>query len=122
MRFVLAAFATAGCVATPSSSIHPRHSLEGRVAEAPEECVVALPRELLLVVDRRTLSYRVAGTVYRTEVEGECPGLYPGGSIAVHMINGRYCSGDHISVLEAGSSVPRQICSIGPFTPYRKVD
>ena len=121
MRWILAVFATAGCMTAPSSSGHPRHSLEGRVvAGASEDCVVALPREPLLVVDRQTLSYRVANTVYRTRVQDECPGLYPGSTVVVHTIGGRYCSGDRLSVLEPGSNVPRHVCAIGPFTAYRK--
>ena len=119
MRWIFAVLVTAGCMAPPSASVHPRHSLAGRVAQAPEDCVPARPQEALLGIDQQTLSYRFGDTVYVTKVQQECPGLFPGRSVAVHMIGGRYCSGDRISVIEPGSNVPRQICSIGPFTPYR---
>ena len=120
MRSLLVLALTAGCVGPPSATVHPRHGLEGRVAGAPERCVAALPRERLLVVDGRTLSYRVANTVYRTQVQDHCPGLHPQSTIVVDTIAGRYCSGDPIKVIEPGANTPRHICTIGPFTPYRR--
>lgn len=121
MRWTIAMLAIAGCAAPPSISVHPRHSLAGRIQAQPQQCVPAVPTERLLVVDRRTLSYRSHDTVYVTRVVNECPGLYPGRSVVVHMIGGSYCSGDRISVIERGAGI-RQICAIGPFTPYRRAN
>lgn len=113
---------TASCMTPPppSGAVHPRHSLAGRVAEPPVQCVPRRPQEALLVLeDGRTLSYRYGNIVYRTEVQSACPGLRPQSSIVVESIGSRYCSGDRIRVIDPGA--PGHICAIGPFTPYRPV-
>jgi len=113
---------TANCMTPPSPSggVHPRHSLLGRVAGAPVQCVSRVPQEALLVLDNRgALSYRYGTIVYRTQVQSECPGLRPQSTIVVDTIGQRYCSGDRIKVIEAGARLPGHTCTIGPFVPYR---
>lgn len=118
MREFLVLVLATGCIGPPSAAVHPRHSLAGREAGAPQKCVVAMPRERLLVVDSRTLSYRFGNSVYRTRVRDECPGLNVQSTIIVDTIGDRYCDGDLIKVVEPGATMPRHICSIGPFTRY----
>ena len=105
----------------PSGTVHPRHSLVDLVAGPPVQCVARMPREALLVIDDgRALSYRYGTTVYRTQIQSECPRLRPQSTISVNTIGDRYCSGDRISVIEPGARLPGHICTIGPFTPYRR--
>ncbi len=73
------------------------------------------------IIDNHTILYRETGrTVWRNDLDGECPGLKPMTTLVIEMHGSQICRLDHFRTLEAGSTIPGPTCVMGKFTPYRK--
>lgn len=124
MRLLVLAIAVAGCAA-PAAIAENQDELAsytaGRVAGEPQRCIPITSRsEGLRAIDGQTVVYRSGGTNWLNRLEYDCPGLRPLATLVVDTTGSRYCRGDRVRPLEAGSSTPRSVCVLGHFTPYRR--
>ena len=124
MRYLILALTLAGCMDSrmePSrEEVGLARDLEGRTAGAPQDCIASTPGTGLDIVSSDTLVYRSGSTIWVNRIEGGCPGLRPFSQLIIEPTSaGRYCRGDRVRGLEAGTSIAGPICPLGPFTPYR---
>jgi hypothetical protein len=94
--------------------------LAGRTAGAPQDCVGASAGSTLAPRDSRTLVYRRGDTLWVNRLAAACPGLDPMSRLVIEVHGSRYCRGDRFRAIEPGLTIPGPICSLGPFTPYRR--
>jgi hypothetical protein len=116
--------ALAGCV-TPEATAEHQSELAsytaGRVAGQPRRCIpITSQSEGLRAVDGQTLVYRSGNTNWVNRLQHDCPGLRPLATLIVDSIGNRYCSGDPVRPIEAGSRTARSVCVLGAFTPFRR--
>ena len=119
---------TAGCMAEgpvePSARVETRlaEELRGRVAGETVECVNQ--RDL---VGNRTIAEEViifrgrSNLVYVNRPPAGCPGLEHGRALMVRHPSTRLCRGDIVSVFDPLNGNEFGGCSLGDFTPYRRV-
>lgn len=124
MRPLMLVIAVAGCAA-PQALAENQDELAsytaGRVAGQPRRCVpITSPSDGLRAIDRQTVVYRSGGTNWLNRLEYDCPGLRPLATLIVDTTGSRYCRGDRVRPLEAGIAIPRSVCALGDFTPYRR--
>jgi hypothetical protein len=127
MRTALFAFslllALSACAAVDQGSSEAEgtaRELAGLEAGQAVSCIDQSPSANLVIVDRRTLAYRQSGTVWINRLEAECPGFRPFNTLLIDSYGGRYCRGDQVRAVEAGSSIAGPICRLNDFIPYRR--
>ena len=96
--------------------------LKGKVAGEPRNCINSRGVDAIRISDD-TLLYRESGRlVYQNKLRGPCPGLTRGDDIMVtESFSGQLCSGDLIRLVDRTSGIQGPVCSLGEFTPYKKV-
>jgi Family of unknown function (DUF6491) len=97
--------------------------LKGKVAGEPRSCISNSRNISSIRISDDTLLYRESGrTVYVNKLRGPCPGLTRGDDImVVETFSGQLCSGDLIRLVDRTSGIQGPVCSLGEFTPYKKV-
>lgn len=125
MRLLPFLLLTAGCAAA-GADIPTRDQqvltkeLEGYAPDAPQACVPAGQAQSLQIVDRQTLVYRDSTTIYVNRLGADCPGMRPFATLIIEADGGRYCRGDRVRAVEAGSSMAGPFCVLRDFVPYRR--
>jgi hypothetical protein len=119
----------AGCMNQPPMEASPEvqsllnEKLAGRVAEAPQNCV---PQRDL----RDNTSFGEGAIVFTTPSNsliyvnrppGGCPRMGAGRAIRTRTTISQLCSGDIVDVFDNASGTPLGSCSLGEFTPYRRL-
>ena len=124
MRPVMLVVALAGCAAPQAVADNQRELASytlGRAAGEPMRCIpITNTSEGLRAVDHQTVLYRSGGTNWLNRLQHDCPGLRPLATLVVDTVGSRYCRGDRVRPLEAGVGIPRSVCVLGDFTPYRR--
>lgn len=97
--------------------------LKGKVAGEPRNCISNSRNVNAIRISDDTLLYRESGrTVYVNKLRSSCPGLTRGDDIlVVETYSGQLCSGDIIRLVDRNSGIQGPVCSLGQFTPYKKV-
>jgi hypothetical protein len=127
----LPAIAVASLACTASAGLHPGQStkaeqelakeLEGRVPGKPVECISTGFSDGPQIIDSRTILYHPVGkTVYRNDLEADCPSLEPLTTMVIEVHGSQYCRNDRFRVVTPGMSIPSATCRLGKFTPYTK--
>jgi len=98
-------------------------ALEGLVAGPPQRCISPFRRNDQDIIDRGTILFKNGrGLVYRNDPEGGCFGLDSTRTILVTSINGDYCRGDIIRVLDQSTGTAVGSCAFSDFIPYTRPD
>ena len=97
--------------------------LKGKVAGEPRNCISNMRNVNAIRISDDTLLYRESGrVVYVNTLRSSCPGLTRGDDImVVETYSGQLCSGDIIRLVDRTSGIQGPVCSLGQFTPYKKV-
>lgn len=96
-------------------------ALDGLVAGPPQRCIPATRRHDQEIIDRGTILYKNGrDLVFRNDPEGGCMGLDSSRAIAVTSLNGDYCRGDIIRVLDQTSGNSVGSCAFSDFIPYTR--
>ena len=95
--------------------------LAGKTAGEPQQCIRRDRLRNATVPNDETILYRQnSRLVYRTSIEGGCPGLTDDRSMGLHSISrSQVCEGDQIEVVDNQSGMQFGRCALGPFVPYR---
>lgn len=119
----------AGCAAEPAglaveqSASSLVDQLRGRTAGAPQDCVsVSDLRRTRLPNGGGSLLFEARGNlVYVNSPSGGCPGVRRDLSVSTRTPSGRLCEGDIVQFFDATSGINHGGCSLGKFTPYRRL-
>lgn len=96
-------------------------ALEGLVAGPPQRCISPFRRNDQDIIDRGTILFKNGrDLVYRNDPEGGCQGLDRSRTILVTSINGDYCRGDIIRVLDQTTGSTVGSCAFSDFIPYTR--
>jgi hypothetical protein len=125
--FSLAAF-TAGCMAQgpvePSAEARTRlaEELSGRVAGQTVNCVSSRELGGNRSVGQDVILFDGPGSlIYVNRPRGGCPGVNFGRALRIRTSGTRLCEGDLAHVFDPVSGIEHGACSLGGFTPYRRV-
>lgn len=106
-------------VRTQRAETRLTEALAGKVAGQPQRCLPRYRRNEQQIVDRNTILYRNGrDLVYRNDPAGGCGGLDPTRTVVVTTLNGDYCRGDIIRVVDQTSGAPVGSCAFSDFVPY----
>ena len=125
-----AALLTGACAATPVQN-QPRSMqaqqqldryLTGRFAGTPQSCLPRFSADDMVIVDDNTILFRDGGRVWRTEMQGGCPGLSRGHYALVTRQFGTsgLCRGEIAQLLDTAAGFTAGSCSFGDFVPYSR--
>lgn len=94
--------------------------LAGRVAGAPQRCIMLRQTEGLTIADRDMILFRESGRrIYRATPIGRCGQLQPFNTLILNLYSGNtVCENDRFRVLSSGTSIPGPYCRFGKFVPY----
>ncbi|WEJ97992.1 MAG: hypothetical protein P0Y59_13595 [Candidatus Sphingomonas phytovorans] len=129
MRILLPVLACAltGCAASATPQNDARDeaklaaALAGLTPQKPVSCIDNYGSASIKAYGA-TILYEVGrGLVYRTETGGGCEKVGRGDVLVTRSISGRLCSGDIAQTYDSTSRFLTGSCSLGAFTPYRKV-
>jgi hypothetical protein len=126
--FPLLAIALTGCAASAMPQAKPGDEaklaaeLAGLTPQKPVSCISDYGPASIKAYGP-TILYKVGrGLVYRTETGGGCEKIGRGDVLVTQsLLGGRLCSGDIAQTYDRMSRVQTGSCSLGDFTPYRKV-
>jgi len=124
MRFGLIVLAAiVGSCTAPPPLTGPRQATElvGRVAGAPQHCIL-IERDIGFRVadgDRGTLLYGTGKRIWANHLEPGC-GFNRGDVLVVQTIGSDYCRGDFVRSFDPVSRFPSQSCRLGEFVPYTR--
>lgn len=111
-----------GCAA-PEPAPYPRQAVElaGRVAGAPQRCVLIRQSESMRVsqTDRHTLVYGSGKTVWANRLGPGC-GFGANDILVTQPMGSYYCRGDIVRSFDQLSRIPGPSCIMGDFIPYTK--
>jgi hypothetical protein len=115
--------AIVGSCAAPPPQAGPRQATElaGRVAGAPQRCVL-IERDIGLRVadgDRGTLLYGTGKRIWANHLAPGC-GFNQGDVLVVQTIGSDYCSGDLVRSFDPVSRIPGPGCRLSEFVPYTR--
>ena len=118
---VAAALLLAACATqsgmTPHQATNQRALAEARPVGPPQNCVPLSRIRDSRVRDARTIDfYLVGGSVMRSRLPNECPGLTFEERFAYRTSLDQLCSVDTITVLHTDGT-PGPSCQLGPFQP-----
>lgn len=120
----LAAFAATTGVACAQlglrAPITPLQELAGRIAGAPQRCVVTQQNEPLRLGAERTILYGRGRTIWVNRLGPDCTGIGPNDILIAEPVGASYCRGDRLRSLDPVSRVPGPGCLLGDFVPYRR--
>ena len=118
---LIAAAPAAAIAAKPGSGeAQLARALEGRVAEAPVDCV-HLPRiRSVRVIDRTAIIYDAGGTLYVNRPRAGADSLDRWDTIVSRPFGTRLCSSDTLQMIEPGSRMLSGLVFLGEFVPYRR--
>lgn len=96
--------------------------IAGKVAGPPVHCLPSFNTGDMVVIDERTIAYRMGGSrTYINTMRGECDGLGRGNALVTRSFgSGDTCSGDIARVADLTSHVIVGSCAFGEFTPYTR--
>jgi hypothetical protein len=94
--------------------------LAGRVPGKPVDCIDAQFADGPMVINHRTILYRVGATVYRNDLPSECRPLTETSTVIAELYSNQICYHDRFRTREPGETIPSQFCFFGRFTPYTK--
>jgi hypothetical protein len=130
-RFALAIVLTsaAGCAMAPpvaerSAEAQQRlaEQLADRVAEPSVACVMQRDLRGNTPIDERTILFNGPGSlVYVNELRTPCAGLRPWHALRIRTTGTNLCEGELVVAFDPTSGVEYGGCSLGRFTPYRRV-
>jgi len=95
--------------------------LSGRVAGEPVSCISPYRNTDYTAVSDDILIYEVGTTVYVNQPYGGCKGAENHALVSTRPTT-QICSGEIAEVRDTVSGFSYGSCSLGKFTPYRKVD
>jgi hypothetical protein len=128
----LLAVALSGCTASAAENARAMQrsesdeqklakALEGLTPQKPVSCIDD-HRSGAVEAYGPTILYKVGrGLVYRSDTAGGCENLGRGDIFVTHTITGQLCRGDIAQTVDPTSRTQSGSCSLGTFTPYRKV-
>jgi hypothetical protein len=112
----------AGCAAPPPEA-GSRHATElvGRVAGAPQRCLLIDPSTGLRVSDgdRHTLVSMSGKTLWGNYLGPGC-GFGPNDILVFEPTGREYCRGDLVRSIDRYSKIPGPSCPLGDFIPYSR--
>jgi hypothetical protein len=95
--------------------------LAGRVAGAPVACLPAYATNRQTTISDNIILFRDAGTIYRNDPPGGCPGLGSGHyALLTQNPTGQLCRGDIAHVIDTQSHMIAGSCTFSDFVPYRR--
>ena len=118
---VAAALLLAACATqsgmTPHQTSQQRALAEARPIGPPQDCVPLSRIRDSQVLDSRTIDFHlIGGSVFRSRLPHECPGLAFEERFAYRTSIDQLCSVDTITVLHT-DGIPGPLCRLGPFQP-----
>ena len=120
-RVVLLSVLLGSCTAPQTSAPPGRSDLAGRVAGAPQRCVM-IERDEALHVDegnRHTLLYGHGRRIWANNLGPNC-GFDRGDVLVIRPIGSNYCKGDLVRSFDPVSRFPGTSCILGDFVPYTR--
>lgn len=98
-----------------------KSELDGRVAGAPQRCVLIEPDIALRVDehDHHILLYGYGRRIWGNNLGPDCS-FRPSDTLVVQTIGPDYCRGDIVRSIDPVSRFPGTSCRIGDFVPYTK--
>lgn len=122
IRVILLA-AMLGACAAPPPDFAPRQAFElvGRVAGAPQRCVLIQSGASLRVSDgdRHTLVYGSGRTIWANHLGPHC-GFGSGDVLVTEPFGSYYCRGDLVRSFDPYSKIPGPACILSDFVPYTR--
>ena len=104
---------------TPRAETRLTEALAGKVIGEPRRCLPRYVRNDQQIVDRNTILYRNGrDLVYRNDPAGGCGGLDPTRTLVINTLNGEYCRGDIIRIVDQTSGAFVGSCAFSDFIPY----
>jgi hypothetical protein len=119
VRSAFVVLALAGCASSRAGGDEERR-LAGRIAGEPRGCVSATGGAGLTIVSRGAVGYRSGETLWVNRMGPACIGMRPTDILIVEADGSRYCRGDRVRAIAAGSRIPGPTCILGDFIPYRR--
>lgn len=119
---VIAVLLLACCAAPgPYSGAREDRELAGRIAGAPQRCVLVQSGEALRVSenDRHVLLYGHGKTVWVTHLAEQC-GFSTNDLLVSELLGNYYCRGDMVHSVDRLSRVQGPSCIVGEFVPYTR--
>lgn len=121
------ALALSGTLAFAAPAADPNPRAEGRLVRAisglvpgtPRSCISPSTSRISENYGRTVLVQDRWGTIFRTQLTGDCSPR-PRDTLITRSYDAGMCSGDLVQVTDLQVGYPRQTCSFGTFTPYRK--
>ena len=120
LALIAAAPAMAAAAKPGNGEAQLARAIEGRVAEAPVDCI-SLPRiRSVRVIDGTALVYDAGGTVYVNRPRAGAESLDRWDTIVNRPFGTRLCSTDTLQMIEPGSHMLSGLVFLGEFVPYRR--
>ena len=124
MRFVTIWLvpALAGCAAPPPTAPGnaPIAELAGRVAGAPERCVLTTQSEGFRAASRNTLLLRRGKSIWVNQLQDGCGSFGQWDVLVTEPIGTQHCAGDLVRSFDPVSNIPGPTCRLGAFIPYTR--
>ncbi len=124
-----------GCAANQDRSEKPpmtekqmailEKELGGKVAGEPVRCISQSDARNMIRVSDDVVLFRASGKlIWRNDLRGSCNGLANDRDIVVSEQFGtsQSCENDTWRMVDRTSGIQGGFCTLGQFTPYRKVD
>jgi hypothetical protein len=118
---VFVAMLLGSCTAAQPGAPPGQSELAGRVAGAPQRCVLVERGEALRVdeANRHVLLYGHGRRVWANHLAPNC-GFNRGDVLLVRPIGSSYCKGDLVRSFDPVSRFPGSSCYLGEFVPYSR--
>lgn len=96
--------------------------LEGRVAQAPVNCINPSQATSTQIVAGKAIVYGVGSRLYVNVPRGRAETMRSDDILITRQFGSQLCRNDQVQLLERGLSIPRGIILLGDFVPYVKAD
>ena len=97
-------------------------ALAGRTAEAPVACVQRRDLRGNRAIDERTILFEGTGNlVFVNRTRNACAGVRPWHALRMRTLGTSLCENDLVVAFDPTSGIEYGGCSLGEFTPYRRV-
>ena len=119
-RLIVIASIIGGCAAPQPASRQP-FELVGRVAGAPQRCVLIRSNTSLRVADgdRHTLVYSDGRTLWANHLGPHC-GFRSHDVLVTEPFGSHYCRGELVRSFDPYSKIPGPACILSDFVPYTR--
>jgi hypothetical protein len=121
------ALMTAALLALGAGTAHARTDqtpdklLAGRTPGKPVQCIIQTQISDSQTFDDGTIYYRMRGPIDYVNKPHDCPQLNSSRAYSTRTPSNQLCSGDIMTVFDAGAHLPYGSCIFNEFVPYPRI-